>query len=160
MVRANCRLLTRSEDDSWDLAQEVLIRAYVALPRFRGQSSFRTWLWRIKSNHCFNYLDRWRVRSGEQSVPPSHSALRDRPAAAPPPDEALEKRETAVRVRTALDSLPDETRVALVLRDLDGLSYKEISEHLAVSIPAARMRVSRARAEFRARYRGHFEEAS
>ncbi len=69
-VRANCRYLSGSEEDSWDLAQEVLMRAYRAIGRFEQQALFRTWLWRVKANHCLNYLERRRVREREEIVSP------------------------------------------------------------------------------------------
>lgn len=153
LVRANCRYLTRSEDDSWDLAQEVLVKAYQGLHRFQGRAAFRTWLWRIKSNHCLNYLDRWRVRRREQSVPVHDPVLSERPSKRPSPATIAERSDLASHVHAVLDSLDDEQRIPLVLRDLDGLSYPEIAETLDIGLSAAKMRVSRARDEFRARYR-------
>lgn len=152
-VRANCRYLTRSEDDSWDLAQEVLIKAYHSLHRFEERSAFRTWLWRIKSNHCLNYLDRWRVRRGEQSVPFDDPKLRRHASPRPSPAELAERADTARQVHAVLDQMDDDARIPLVLRDLDGLSYPDIAEALDIGVSAAKMRVSRARTEFRERYR-------
>ena len=152
MVRANCRYLTRAEDDTWDLAQEVLVKAYYALDRFEERAQFRTWLWRIKANHCLNYLDRQRVRAREQMLPVTAPVIRDQPSSAPSPERLAESSETVARVRAVLDQLPDSSRIPLVLRDLDGLSYPEISEQLDIGVSAAKMRVSRARAEFREVY--------
>ena len=59
-VLGNCRYLTGSRDDADDLAQEVFVKAFFALPRFEGRSTFHTWLWRIKVNHCLNHLRRSR----------------------------------------------------------------------------------------------------
>lgn len=159
MVRANCRYLTRSEDDSWDLAQEVLVKAFYALDRFEERALFRTWLWRIKSNHCLNYLERSRVRARERVMPSSSPEIRDYPSSAPSPERLAETAETAARVRATLDALPDAVRVPLVLRDLDGLSYPEIAEVLDIGLSAAKMRVARARADFRTRFeRRHPEQ--
>lgn len=156
MVRTNCRYLTRSEDDSWDLAQEVLIKAYHSLHRFEQRSAFRTWLWRIKANHCLNYLERWRVRRGEVSVGFDDPRLRSRPSHQPSPATLAVQADVASRVRSILDEMEDDARIPLVLRDLDGLSYPDIAEALGIGVSAAKMRVVRARQDFRARYEDTF----
>lgn len=156
MVRANCRYLTRAEDDSWDLAQEVLLKAYGGLQGFKQESQFRTWLWRIKANHCLNYLEHWAVRGREEVMPASSPGIRDHPASSASPLEQTETAQAAERVRAVLDSMGDKERVAVILRDLDGMTYAEISTQLGISLSAAKMRTSRARQEFRERYRDRY----
>lgn len=152
-ILANCRHLTRSPDDAEDLAQEVFVKAYFALARFEGRSRFRTWIQRIKVNHCLNHL---RKRKDKVFVDVEDEALAAEEALRVDPGaerwaEATDERE---RVRRVVDSLPDTLRVPLILRDLDGLSYQEIAETLDIGLSATKMRIKRAREEFRRRYAG------
>ena len=74
-VKTNCRHLTRSPADAEDLAQEVFVKAYFALERFEGRSAFRTWLQRIKVNHCLNHLKK---HEGRRTVPIEEPGLESR----------------------------------------------------------------------------------
>lgn len=160
MVRANCRQLTASHEESRDLAQDVLVKAYRGLPGFELRSTFRTWLWGIKLNRCRDFLDRRRVRSREEIVPPDDSRLETRTDARTRPDQMAERAEVIRLVQATLDELPDEPRIALVLRDLDGLTYPEMAERLGIGESAAKMRVSRARQAFRERYRARLDRGA
>jgi RNA polymerase sigma-70 factor (ECF subfamily) len=150
-ILANCRYLSRSPDDAEDLAQEVFIKAFFNLRRYEGRSLFRTWLQRIKVNHCLNFLKK---REGKTFVdvedPARHHAeeLRVEPDAERGADAQGERQ----RITQVLDSLSDTLRVALVMRDLDGMSYQEIAEALGIGLSAAKMRIKRAREEFRRLY--------
>ena len=152
-VLANCRYLTRSPDDAEDLAQEVFVKAYFGLGRFEGRSSFRTWIQRIKVNHCLNHLRKKKDRvfvDVHDEVVGFEEALRVEPVGERRA-EAWSERE---RVREILDSLPETLRIPLVLRDLDELSYQEIAETLGIGLSAVKMRIKRGREEFRARFAG------
>lgn len=149
-VVANCRYLTRQPESAEDLAQDVFVRAYFALPRFRGGSTFRTWLQRIKINRCLDHLKSQRGRTFVDVTAPevtasSHLAV---PAAA---EQELIRVEARNRLAAAVDALPDGLRIPLTLRDLDGLAYEEIAETLGLSLSAVKMRILRARRELRAR---------
>lgn len=149
-VVANCRFLTNQPEQAEDLAQEVFVKAYFGLRRFRGGSSFRTWVQRIKVNHCLDYLKAARGRvfvdvdalevagAPELSVPPT--AERD-----------LVRAEAYERLASAISALPDTLRIPLTLRDLDGLPYEEIARTLGLRLSAVKMRVLRARRTLRAR---------
>lgn len=150
-VVANCRVITRSPNDAEDLAQEVFVKAFFALRRFEGRSQFRTWLQRIKVNHCLNHLRKTRGAVAvdiDEVVPEGHADLQTAPTAESDLQAAGE-RERIVRV---LDELSDTLRVPLMLRDGDGLSYEEIAEHLGIGLSAVKMRIKRAREEFRRRF--------
>jgi len=150
-VLANCRYLTRAAADSEDLAQEVFLKAFFALERFEGRSSFTTWLQRIKINHCLNYLDKQRRRPSvdiDDEQLHGRNELRVEPMAQRRM-EALSQRE---RIAFILDSLSETLRVPLILRDADGASYGEIAERLDISLSAVKMRIKRAREEFRTRW--------
>lgn len=150
-VLANCRYLTRAAADSEDLAQEVFLKAFFALERFEGRSAFTSWLQRIKINHCLNYLEKKRRRP---SVDIDDPDFRDREELRVEPVaqrhvEMISERERIVFI---LDSLTEALRVPLVLRDADGASYMEIAEKLGISLSAVKMRIKRAREEFRSRW--------
>ncbi len=152
-VMTNCRYLTGSVDDAEDLAQDVFTKAFFGLKKFEGRSPFGTWLKRIKVNHCFNYLKQ-RARRGQ---PTSFDDEDERSGAAEPAVEPqaearvllLDTREQIGRV---LDEMPEDLRVALLLRDFDGLSYQEVAEQLGIGLSAVKMRIKHGRSDFRARF--------
>jgi RNA polymerase sigma-70 factor (ECF subfamily) len=136
-VAANCRHMTGSVEDSQDLTQEVLVKAYFALQGFRGSSQFRSWLWRIKINHCLRFLER---ANRVTFVELDDEATTDFAETGGEGSENLQQ-----LVSSALDHLPDTLRVPVVLRDLDGLAYQQIADTLGIGLSAAKMRVKRGR---------------
>ncbi len=152
-VVANCRVITRSAADAEDLAQEVFVKAYFGLRRFEGRAQFRTWLQRIKVNHCLNHLRKTRraIMVDIDDVAPEDQPAMRTPPAALSELEAMGDRERIVR---ALDSMSDTLRIPLMLRDGDGESYEEIAEQLGIGLSAVKMRIKRAREDFRMRFAG------
>ena len=148
---ANCRYLTRSAADSEDLAQEVFLKAYFALERFEGRSAFSTWLQRIKINHCLNYLDK---KKRHQSVAMDELELSHHAklSVAPEAERRVRSMSDRERIGFILDGLTENLRVPLVLRDADGASYQEIADQLGIGLSAVKMRIKRAREEFRSRW--------
>ncbi len=156
-VLANCRYLTRSPDDAEDLAQEVFVKAYFGLKRFEGRSQFKTWIQRIKVNHCLNHLRKRKDKvflDVQDEALGSVEELRVEPVA----QKRAEARDDRDLVRSVLDSLPDTLRLPLVLRDLDELSYQEIAESLDIGLSATKMRIKRGREEFRDKYAAALQE--
>jgi RNA polymerase sigma-70 factor (ECF subfamily) len=156
-VLANCRYLTGSSAAAEDLAQEVFIKAFFALPRFEGRSSFRTWLHALKANHCLSFLRQQRERL---FVSVDASDLQDRVELQVPAtsERSLLIRDHADRISAVLDGMADTLRIPLLLRDLDGLSYQEIAESLGIGLSAVKMRIKRGREEFRRLYQEAAEE--
>ena len=152
-VVANCRYLTGSTTDVDDLAQEVFTKAYFGLGRFEGRSLFSTWIKRIKVNHVLNHLAK---RRGKHFVDIEDPALEGQPdlTTAPQGPRQVERFDQRQRIAATLDGLTETLRVPLVLRDADGLSYREIADQLGVGLSAVKMRIKRAREEFRALYEG------
>ena len=149
---ANCRYLSGSAEDAQDLAQDVFVKVYFALRRFRGESTFGTWVQRIKVNHCLNYLRRDRGKNFLDVEDPALEAEAELAVAAEA-DARVQARDQRQAIRAVLDELPDTLRVPLVMRDLDGLSYQEIADELGLKLSAVKMRIKRGREEFRRLYR-------
>jgi RNA polymerase sigma-70 factor (ECF subfamily) len=117
-----------------DLSQEVFLRIFRTLAQFRGQSTLRTWIYRIVVNQASNRQRWWRRRKRAQQVPleehtAAHGELPESRSYAMP-DQVLQQRETAGRVWHALNALPFDQRAVIVLREIDGLSYEEIATSL------------------------------
>ncbi len=153
-IRANCRYLVGVEAEADDLAQEAFISAYFALKGFSGRSSFGTWLGRIKVNRCLNHLKvrRRRVFVDIEDVSVVGQDLRTGPGESSTLDDGDRRRIDAI-----LLEMPETLRVPLILRDMDGLSYQEITEVLDIGLSAVKMRIKRAREAFRTAWAGTVE---
>ena len=141
----------RDREEAWDVAQEAFIRAYQALPSFRGQSAFYTWLFRIVMNLA---ADRARQRAargrafGTERVPEEdwERVMTDQGLA---PDSSAAQTEDRERIRQALDSLSEDHRTIIMLSDLEGLSYREIADVLDVPMGTVMSRLHNARKRLR-----------
>ena len=139
--------------EALDLSQEVFLRVFKTLPHFRGQSTLRTWIYRIVINQASNRQRWWRRRHRSQQVAlddpaASHGELAESRSFAMP-DRVLQQNEVAGRVWAALDALPFDQRAVIVLREIDGLSYEEIAESLTVAVGTVKSRLARARQQLR-----------
>ncbi len=135
-IYAVCRRLTGNDADAADAAQEALIAISRGLSRFDGRASFTTWSYRVATNACLDELRR-RQRRTATSLPDEPAGSRHDPVG--------EQTTARLDVDAALERLPDEFRVPVVLRDLAGLSYDEISEVLAIPPGTVRSRIARGR---------------
>jgi RNA polymerase sigma-70 factor (ECF subfamily) len=120
-----------------DIAQETFLRAYRALPRFRGEASFYSWLYRIAINLCMSYL-RQRPPAARLSEE-VHDAT---PAFAADPSSLLECDERHRLVRQAIAALPAHYRIVVILRDLEGFSYQEIAALLSIPLGTVKSRLN------------------
>lgn len=133
--------------DASDIAQEAFIKAYRALPNFRGESSFYTWLYRIVTNAAKNFLETNSKQRSQVDVDDevlnasSPEALTDRQT----PDSIIESEELKKVIFKAVSELPNELKEAFMLREIEGLSYEDISEREDVPIGTVRSRIFRAR---------------
>jgi RNA polymerase sigma-70 factor, ECF subfamily len=145
---------TRNREAADDLAQEVFLKAYLALPRFHGKSEFGTWLYRISVNHIKDFL-RKKGRAKEVSLDDvPEISFSDREQA----EKAEQERETESRrvlVQKFVQGLPEKYRVILTLRDIQGLSYEEISRILKLSPGTVDSRLHRARRMLRTKLAPH-----
>jgi len=144
--------LLGDREEALDLSQEVFLRVFRTIHRFRGQSSLRTWIYRIAVNQARNRHRFWRRRHRADQVSlDEHVALHGDVFSRiePTPERVLAQKELAARLRDALDELPFEQRTAIVLREIDGLSYEEIAYSLHLAIGTVKSRLTRARQALR-----------
>ena len=149
--------LLGDHNEALDLSQEVFIRVFRTIQGFRGQSALRTWIYRIVVNQARNRQRWWRRRYRSQQVS-LDAHLRDfgdfpEQTDGASPDRMLGRKELADRIRTALEQLPFDQRTAIVLREIDGLSYEEIGFSLGVAVGTVKSRLARAREALRAQLR-------
>jgi RNA polymerase sigma-70 factor (ECF subfamily) len=147
--------LTGNREDALDLQQEVLLKVYRSLGRFRGQASLRTWLYRITVNAARNRARWWnRVKRGtaysldtaeEDRQPPSERVADPRPG----PEGQAYGSEIKARVQEGLGHLPPAQRAVVVLRDIEGLEYREIASTLEISLGTVKSRLARGREALR-----------
>jgi RNA polymerase sigma-70 factor, ECF subfamily len=139
----------RDTADAEDVTQEAFIKAYRALPRFRGDSAFYTWLYRIAINTAKNALvarDRNPVNFDlDMQAIEESSSMQMRLADADTPESLLQTEEIRATVNRAIDALPEDLRSAIVLRELEGLSYEEIAQAMDCPVGTVRSRIFRAR---------------
>jgi RNA polymerase sigma-70 factor, ECF subfamily len=140
--------LLGDREEALDLSQEVFLRVFRTIGRFRGQSSLRTWIYRIAINQARNRHRFWRRRHRADQVSlDQHVAAHGEfvSAGEARPDRMLAQKELAARLQSALDHLPFDQRIAIVLREIDGLSYDEIAYSLGVAVGTVKSRLTRAR---------------
>ena len=142
--RVCCRMLPQQED-ARDALQDTMFRAWRAVAGFRGDSSVSTWLYRIAVSCCLDMLRRQKSRPASSLESMMEENGYDPPAADPPPDAVLEAREDKETVRLAIQALPDEQRVPLLLSCVEGRSYEEIALLLSLPVGTVKSRIARAR---------------
>lgn len=151
----------RNRSDVLDVSQEAFIKAYRALPNFRGDSAFYTWLYRIAINTAKNHLVAAGRRPPNDDIDAQDAEQYDSASGlkeyATPERMAL-RSELASTIQGAIDELPEELRTAIVLRELDGLSYDEIASAMECPIGTVRSRIFRARDAIEKRMRPLVDE--
>ena len=138
----------RDQSEVYDVAQEAFIKAYRALPRFRGDSAFYTWMYRIAINTAKNYLVSQGRRMPNVDIDAQEaeqfegaSGLREQAT----PEQLLMRDQVESTVYSAIEQLPDDLRTAITLRELEGLSYEEIADAMDCPVGTVRSRIFRAR---------------
>ncbi len=138
----------RDQHEVVDVAQEAFIKAYRALPRFRGDSAFYTWLYRIAINTAKNYLVSRSRRPPDTDIDVAEGEFQDNSAVLRDienPENRLATDQLEAVIFKAIEDLPEELRVAVTLREFEGLSYEEIAEVMECPVGTVRSRIFRAR---------------
>jgi len=148
--------LLNDHNEALDLSQEVFLRVFRTIHSFRGHSSLRTWMYRIVVNQARNRQRWWRRRHRAQQVSldqhiQEHGDLPE--AVDHGPDRMVGQKQLGERIRVALDRLPFDQKTAIVLREIDGLSYDEIGFSLGIAVGTVKSRLARAREGLRAQLR-------
>ena len=137
-----------NREDAQDCVQDAMLRIYRALDRFKGQSSFSTWVYRITMNTCLDELRRRKVRASTSLDTLLESGWSPTDEADTPEHHAIDA-ERRKALSGAIQSLPEDMRSAIVLREMQGLSYEEISDVLSVNVGTIKSRISRGREKLR-----------
>lgn len=141
--------MLRNEQDATDVAQETFVRAWQAIRKFKNDSSFYTWIYRITTNLCIDLVrrrDRQPTTPFEETIDPDTAAsVAEPPSAHPLPPQELERKELRDRIDAALQELSPAHRVVIQLREFDGLDYAEIARLAGCSIGTVMSRLHYAR---------------
>ena len=143
--------MVKNDADAWDLSQEAFIKAWKALPKFASRARFSTWLFRISHNVVYDWMRKRRIQGdGELNDEVFDVGKIDLGAPTAPqqgqrPDQVLEQRELLQRINQALDKLSVQHREIVVLREVQGLDYKEIAEIIGSSLGTVMSRLYYAR---------------
>jgi RNA polymerase sigma-70 factor (ECF subfamily) len=140
-VYALCYYFTRNREDAWDLSQEVFIKAHRALPGFRGDAGFKTWVLRIAANQSKDHLKKRRL----QTTPFEDTWESAATEAGQTPAETMEAKEIGAAIDAAVSRLPLKHRTAFMLREYEGLSYQEMAEVMHCSVGTVMSRLFHAR---------------
>ncbi|HKG21493.1 MAG TPA: sigma-70 family RNA polymerase sigma factor [Blastocatellia bacterium] len=160
-VYSLCFRILGDAEEARDAAQETFLKVYRGLKRFRGESGLKTWIYRIAINQAMNQQRWWRRRHRDETVSLDlsrgdseitlESSLRGTGAS---PEQMAISSDRERRIMKALGEIKQEYRVALILREIEDLSYEEIAETLAISIGTVKSRIARGREELRRRVKG------
>ena len=149
------RLLARDPHEAEDAAQETFVKVYHALRDFRMESKFSSWLYRIAVNTCKNRMVSRSYRESRNRLDPE-TVDGDMALSAPAPDQVLEDKGKRERIESAIARLPEEQRVLVVLRDVEGRSYEEIAETTGLNPGTVKSRLNRGRGQLKEWLRGYF----
>lgn len=154
--------LVHNEQDAWDLAQEGFVKAWKNIARFRGESSFYTWLYRIVTNVAIDALRRKQIQGGQEfdetiqlsDIEPTNSLA---PKSEPAPSQKLERGELRQKIETAIQKLSPDHRAVILLKEMEGLQYHEIAEAVGCSIGTVMSRLFYARRKLQAFLKDAYE---
>ena len=147
-VYSICFRMVKNHSDAEDLAQDVFIRTFNVLDRYNPSYPFSSWLYRITSNLCIDFIRRRKdgVVSIDEPVPGSEGEMsRQIPADTVEPDRDMENREMMEVLSEAISQLPEHYRIIVILRHQEELSYEEISDNLGIPLGTVKARIHRAR---------------
>lgn len=163
-VYGMCYHLVQNEQDAWDLSQEAFIKAWRAMPSFKGDSSFYTWIYRIAHNCSYDWLRKKRIQGegefNDETGNPIAAGAEAVPKGDRRPDEVLKNRELGVRIQDAIAQLTPDHRTAILLREVEGQSYEEIAEVMECSLGTVMSRLFYARKKLQELLKDAYEPAA
>ena len=150
--------MIRSDADAWDLAQDVFVKAWKALPKFEARSAFYTWLYRITHNVTYDWMRKKKITAGTEfddqvaldAEPGAHTS----PGQVPQPDENAQGGELKAQIDSAIQELSADHRQAILLKEIEGLSYQEIADVMECSIGTVMSRLFYARKKLQEKLKG------
>jgi RNA polymerase sigma-70 factor (ECF subfamily) len=154
--------MVRNEQDAWDLAQDGFVKAWRSIGRFRGQSSFYTWLYRILMNVAIDWLRRKQIEGSAEfddtiAIKTVEPGAATAPKGEMQPVAQLSDKEIRTRIDAAIQRLTPEHRAVITLRELDGLEYQDIAETMGCSIGTVMSRLFYARKKLQSLLRDVYE---
>jgi RNA polymerase sigma-70 factor (ECF subfamily) len=155
--------MVHNEQDAWDLAQESFLKAWKSIARFRGQSSFYTWIYRIVTNVTIDWLRKKQIKGGgaefndEVQVREIDPAARTLPKADALPHQRMEQGEIRERINQAIAQLSPDHRAVILMKETEGMQYHEIAEALGCSIGTVMSRLFYARKKLQTLLRDVYE---
>jgi RNA polymerase sigma-70 factor, ECF subfamily len=162
-VYGMCYQLTQNEQDAWDLSQDSFIKAWRALPSFKGDSSFYTWIYRISHNTAYDWLRKKRIQGESEFDDEIHRNIAAGAEAVPHgesrPDEAMKNQELGARIKEAIALLSPDHRTVILLREVEGLSYEEIATVIESSVGTVMSRLFYARKKLQEQLKDTYENA-
>ncbi len=148
-VYGMCYHLVQNDQDAWDLAQDAFIKAWRALPSFKGDASFYTWIYRIAHNCTYDWLRKAKMKTdgefNDETGQPIAAGALAVPHEDQAPDEAMKNRELGSRIQAAIAQLSPDHRTVVLLREVEGLSYEEIASVTGSSLGTVMSRLFYAR---------------
>jgi RNA polymerase sigma-70 factor, ECF subfamily len=162
-IFAMIRNMIHQEADAWDLSQEVFIKAWNALPRFEAKARFSTWLYRIAHNAVYDWIRKRKIESAGElndeifERERIDSASFTTPSGGESPDATMAQGELRVKIEMALGKLSPEHREVVILKDVQGLSYKEIAEAMSSTLGTVMSRLYYARQKLQILLKDEYE---
>jgi RNA polymerase sigma-70 factor, ECF subfamily len=162
-IYAMIRNMIHQEADAWDLSQEVFIKAWHALPRFEARARFSTWLYRIAHNAVYDWARKRKIESAGEwndeifDRERIDSASSTTPSGGEAPDVSMAHGELRLKIQVALNKLSPEHREVVLLKDVQGLSYKEIAEAMSSTLGTVMSRLFYARQKLQTLLKDEYE---
>lgn len=142
-----CRHMLGNAADAEDAAQNVFLKAYQALPKFKPEASLYTWLYRIATNTCIDYRKKPVFESLFGNSGEGERLVHDRVSDAPSPEQIYQSKQIGRALQESLGKLSPKFRAIILLKEIEELSYEEIADTLDISIGTVKSRIARAREE-------------
>lgn len=162
-IYAMIRNMVRNDADAWDLSQDVFIKAWKALPGFEARARFSTWLFRISHNIVYDWVRKRKIESSGElndeifNRDRIDSSAKTAPANIESPDQALSNSELRQKISGALEKLSPEHREVVILKDVQGLSYKEIADVMECTLGTVMSRLFYARQKLQTLLKDEYE---